>query len=123
MDTLFGVPVAALIGQVLIGLINGSFYALLSLGLASLSFVLLVSHQIDQAFERDLARAMWLARGVRVMGLPARFDVRTADGNRALSGRITCATNSALPVRKINTASNVVLVIAPINPVMKPYKP
>ena len=28
---------------------------LLSLGLASLSFVLLVSHQIDQAFERDLA--------------------------------------------------------------------
>ncbi len=28
---------------------------LLSLGLASLAFVLLVSHQIDQAFERDLA--------------------------------------------------------------------
>ena len=34
MDTLFGVPVAALIGQVLIGLINGSFYSLMSLGLA-----------------------------------------------------------------------------------------
>ncbi|MDP3164176.1 MAG: ABC transporter permease, partial [Hydrogenophaga sp.] len=28
---------------------------LLSLGLASLSFVLLASHQIDKAFERDLA--------------------------------------------------------------------
>ena len=31
---LFGVPVQALMGQLLIGLINGSFYALLSLGLA-----------------------------------------------------------------------------------------
>src|SRR3954469_3113705 len=32
--TVFGVPVQALFGQLLIGLINGSFYALLSLGLA-----------------------------------------------------------------------------------------
>jgi len=31
---LFAVPVQALFGQLLIGLINGSFYALLSLGLA-----------------------------------------------------------------------------------------
>ncbi len=34
MDTIFGIPTAALFGQLLIGLINGSFYALLSLGLA-----------------------------------------------------------------------------------------
>ncbi|MDH7809239.1 MULTISPECIES: branched-chain amino acid ABC transporter permease [unclassified Rhizobium] len=34
MTMLFGVPVQALLGQLLIGLINGSFYALLSLGLA-----------------------------------------------------------------------------------------
>ena len=33
-DTLFGIPSGALFGQLLIGLINGSFYALLSLGLA-----------------------------------------------------------------------------------------
>jgi branched-chain amino acid transport system permease protein len=32
--TVFGVPTQALFGQLLIGLINGSFYALLSLGLA-----------------------------------------------------------------------------------------
>ena len=32
--TVFGVPVQALFGQLLIGLINGSFYALLSLGLS-----------------------------------------------------------------------------------------
>lgn len=34
MATFFGVPFAALYGQILIGLINGSFYAMLSLGLA-----------------------------------------------------------------------------------------
>ncbi|ENN84035.1 high-affinity branched-chain amino acid transport system permease protein BraD [Rhizobium freirei PRF 81] len=34
MTTIFGIPVQALLGQLLIGLINGSFYALLSLGLA-----------------------------------------------------------------------------------------
>jgi branched-chain amino acid transport system permease protein len=34
MTTVFGVPVQAMVGQLLIGLINGSFYALLSLGLA-----------------------------------------------------------------------------------------
>ena len=32
--TIFGVPLQALFGQLLIGLINGSFYALLSLGLS-----------------------------------------------------------------------------------------
>jgi branched-chain amino acid transport system permease protein len=32
--TIFGIPSAALFGQLLVGLINGSFYALLSLGLA-----------------------------------------------------------------------------------------
>ncbi len=34
MSSLFGVPTQALFGQLLIGLINGSFYALLSLGLS-----------------------------------------------------------------------------------------
>ena len=34
MTMIFGVPIQALLGQLLIGLINGSFYALLSLGLA-----------------------------------------------------------------------------------------
>jgi branched-chain amino acid transport system permease protein len=34
MTELFGIPTQALFGQLLIGLINGSFYALLSLGLA-----------------------------------------------------------------------------------------
>ena len=34
MFEIFGIPSSALFGQLLIGLINGSFYALLSLGLA-----------------------------------------------------------------------------------------
>ena len=34
MSEIFGIPTGALFGQLLIGLINGSFYALLSLGLA-----------------------------------------------------------------------------------------
>src|SRR5438094_895216 len=34
ISTVFGVPVQALFGQVLIGLINGAFYAMLSLGLS-----------------------------------------------------------------------------------------
>ncbi|HEV2056942.1 MAG TPA: branched-chain amino acid ABC transporter permease [Methylomirabilota bacterium] len=34
MSTVFGVPTQALFGQLLIGLINGSFYAVLSLGLS-----------------------------------------------------------------------------------------
>src|SRR5512144_2331604 len=34
MSTIFGIPPQALFGQLLLGLINGAFYAMLSLGLA-----------------------------------------------------------------------------------------
>ena len=34
MTTVFGVPLPAILGQLMLGLVNGSFYALLSLGLA-----------------------------------------------------------------------------------------
>src|SRR5690242_5312127 len=34
MVELFGVPIQALLGQLMLGLVNGSFYAMLSLGLA-----------------------------------------------------------------------------------------
>ncbi|MGC1520361.1 MAG: branched-chain amino acid ABC transporter permease, partial [Steroidobacteraceae bacterium] len=34
MTTVFGVPLPAIMGQLMLGLVNGSFYALLSLGLA-----------------------------------------------------------------------------------------
>jgi len=31
---IFGIPVAVILGQLMLGLVNGSFYAMLSLGLA-----------------------------------------------------------------------------------------
>ena len=34
MTEIFGIPVAAILGQLMLGLVNGSFYAMLSLGLA-----------------------------------------------------------------------------------------
>src|SRR5665213_2458914 len=34
VTTVFGVPLPAILGQLMLGLVNGSFYALLSLGLA-----------------------------------------------------------------------------------------
>ena len=34
MTTVFGIPVAVILGQLMLGLVNGSFYAMLSLGLA-----------------------------------------------------------------------------------------
>ncbi|MCO5396597.1 branched-chain amino acid ABC transporter permease [Ralstonia soli] len=34
MDAIFGIPLPALLSQILLGLVNGSFYAMLSLGLA-----------------------------------------------------------------------------------------
>ena len=34
MTLVFGIPLGVLLGQLLLGLINGAFYALLSLGLA-----------------------------------------------------------------------------------------
>ena len=34
MSDIFGIPVAAILGQLMLGLVNGSFYAMLSLGLA-----------------------------------------------------------------------------------------
>jgi branched-chain amino acid transport system permease protein len=34
VSTVFGVPLAAILGQLMLGLVNGSFYAILSLGLA-----------------------------------------------------------------------------------------
>ena len=34
MTEIFGIPLQAFLGQLLLGLVNGAFYALLSLGLA-----------------------------------------------------------------------------------------
>lgn len=46
---IFGVPIAVLMGQLLIGLINGSFYALLSLGIAIIFGLLRVANFVHGA--------------------------------------------------------------------------
>ena len=60
METIFGVPVVALYGQLVLGLINGSFYALLSLGLAVIFGLLRVINFANGAQFMLGAFAAWL---------------------------------------------------------------
>src|SRR5947207_14053140 len=57
---MLGVPVQALFGQLLIGLINGSFYALLSLGLAIIFGLLSVINFCHGALYMLGAFVAWL---------------------------------------------------------------
>ncbi len=59
MTEFFGVPIAVLSGQVMIGLINGSFYALLSLGLAIIFGLLNVINFAHGAFYMLGAFVSW----------------------------------------------------------------
>src|SRR3989440_2357731 len=61
MTEIFGVPTQALFGQLLIGLINGSFYALLSLGLAIIFGLLDVVNFAHGAQYMLGAFAAWMA--------------------------------------------------------------
>jgi branched-chain amino acid transport system permease protein len=60
MTMIFGVPLPPLMGQLLIGLINGSFYALLSLGLAVIFGLLRVINFAHGAFYMLGAFAAWM---------------------------------------------------------------
>ncbi|WP_137388370.1 branched-chain amino acid ABC transporter permease [Rhodoligotrophos defluvii] len=61
MTTIFGVPTAALFGQLLLGLINGSFYAILSLGLAVIFGMLNIINFAHGALYMMGAFAAWMA--------------------------------------------------------------
>ncbi|MEH6579141.1 MAG: branched-chain amino acid ABC transporter permease [Amphritea sp.] len=61
MTELLGIPVQALFGQLLLGLINGSFYALLSLGLAIIFGLLNIINFAHGAQYMLGAFAAWLA--------------------------------------------------------------
>ena len=60
MGTIFGIPPQALFGQLLLGLINGSFYALLSLGLAVIFGMLNVINFAHGALYMMGAFVSWL---------------------------------------------------------------
>jgi branched-chain amino acid transport system permease protein len=59
MADIFGVPITVLLGQLLLGLINGSFYALLSLGLAIIFGMLNVVNFAHGAFYMLGGFAAW----------------------------------------------------------------
>jgi branched-chain amino acid transport system permease protein len=60
MTEIFGFPVTVILGQLLLGLVNGSFYALLSLGLAVIFGLLGVVNFAHGAFYTLGAYAAWL---------------------------------------------------------------
>ena len=68
MPTLLGIPLAALMGQVVLGLVNGAFYALLSLGLALIFGLLNVINFAHGAFYMMGAFAAWLLLGYAGLG-------------------------------------------------------
>ncbi|HXE19207.1 MAG TPA: branched-chain amino acid ABC transporter permease, partial [Castellaniella sp.] len=67
MTTLFGVPIQALFGQLLLGLVNGSFYAVLSLGLAVIFGLLNIINFTHGALYMLGAFVAWL--GLQYLGL------------------------------------------------------
>ena len=60
MHTIFGVPVVALLGQLVVGLVQGCFYALLSLGLSIIFGMLDIVNFAHGAFYMLGAVATWL---------------------------------------------------------------
>lgn len=67
MTELFGIPLPALLGQLLLGLVNGSFYAMLSLGLAVIFGLLNVINFAHGALYMMGAFVAWL--GLTYLGL------------------------------------------------------
>ncbi|QTL04978.1 ABC transporter permease [Aquabacter sp. L1I39] len=60
MTTLFGIPTAVLFGQLLLGLINGAFYAMLSLGLAVIFGMMNIVNFAHGAFYMLGALGAWV---------------------------------------------------------------
>lgn len=60
MTELFGIPLQALLGQLMLGLVNGSFYALLSLGLAVIFGMLHIINFAHGAMYMMGAMSAWM---------------------------------------------------------------
>ena len=61
MDEIFGIPVQAFMGQLMLGLVNGSFYAMLSLGLAVIFGLLGIVNFAHGALYMVGAYAAWFS--------------------------------------------------------------
>src|SRR5438067_2749009 len=58
---IFGVPIPALLGQLVLGLVNGCFYAMLSLGLSIIFGMLNITNFAHGAFYMMGAVLTWIA--------------------------------------------------------------
>ncbi|NYT62245.1 branched-chain amino acid ABC transporter permease [Alcaligenaceae bacterium] len=67
MTEIFGIPIQALLGQLLLGLVNGSFYAVLSLGLAVIFGLLNIINFAHGALYMVGAFCTWM--GLEYLGL------------------------------------------------------
>ncbi|MGB3290355.1 MAG: branched-chain amino acid ABC transporter permease [Burkholderiaceae bacterium] len=67
MTAIFGIPIQALLGQLLLGLVNGSFYAVLSLGLAVIFGLLNIINFAHGALYMLGAFIAWM--GLQYLGL------------------------------------------------------
>ena len=68
MTDIFGIPIQVILGQLLLGLVNGSFYAMLSLGLAVIFGLLGVVNFAHGAFYMLGAYATWVLLDVFDLG-------------------------------------------------------
>ena len=68
MTDIFGIPIQVILGQLLLGLVNGSFYAMLSLGLAVIFGLLGVVNFAHGAFYMLGAYATWVLLDIFGLG-------------------------------------------------------
>jgi branched-chain amino acid transport system permease protein len=76
MTSLFGIPIQALMGQVILGLVNGSFYAILSLGLAVIFGMLNIINFAHGALFMMGAFVAWM--GMEYLGISYWWSLLTA---------------------------------------------
>lgn len=76
MTSLFGIPIQALMGQVILGLVNGSFYAILSLGLAVIFGMLNIINFAHGALFMMGAFVAWM--GSEYLGISYWWSLLTA---------------------------------------------
>ena len=67
MTEILGVPIQALFGQLMLGLVNGSFYAVLSLGLAVIFGMLNIINFAHGALYMAGAMLAWM--GMEYLGI------------------------------------------------------
>jgi branched-chain amino acid transport system permease protein len=76
MTSLFGIPIQALMGQLILGLVNGSFYAILSLGLAVIFGMLNIINFAHGALFMMGAFVAWM--GMEYLGISYWWSLLTA---------------------------------------------